>query len=108
MRYSEINKIVKKAFQKKYPGVKVSCTGSSFSGGQDCRGVIILPVEKCTKTFEEFRADIDKYYQEKGYCFQVGHYLNSWAIDECNCDYEKCYIKYMTTMLTEQQMVTKV
>ena len=54
MRYSEINKIVKAAFKKKYPNVKVSCKGSSFSGGQECNGTIYLPLEEIMISYDEF------------------------------------------------------
>ncbi len=54
MRYSEINKIVKKAFRQRYPETKVSCTGSSFSGGQECCGTIFLKVDEALVPYEEF------------------------------------------------------
>lgn len=63
MRYSEINKIVKKAFKAKYPETKVSCTGSSFSGGQECVGTIISKLNETVYSFEEFMARA----KEKGY-----------------------------------------
>lgn len=54
MRYSDINKIVKKAFKNKYPETKVSCSGSSFSGGQECNGVVFMKEEEILKPYEEF------------------------------------------------------
>ena len=62
MRYSDINKIVKKAFKAKYPNDKVSCTGKSFSGGQECNGTLFI--HNCDiYTLEEFM----KNAKEKGY-----------------------------------------
>ena len=54
MRYTEINKIVKKAFKKKYPETKVSCSGKSFSGGQECNGVIFMKLEEILVSYDEF------------------------------------------------------
>lgn len=54
LRYSDINKLVKKAFRMKYPNVEVSCTGSSFSGGQECNGTIYLPLEELIVSYDEF------------------------------------------------------
>ena len=56
MRYTEINKIVKKAFKKKYPETKVSCSGKSFSGGQECNGVIFMKLEEILVSYDEFKA----------------------------------------------------
>lgn len=68
MRYSEINKIVKKEFKKKYPNDKVSCSGKSFSGGQECNGTLFI--HSCDIfTLEEFMAKA----KEKGY-----HPRNYW------------------------------
>lgn len=78
MRYSEINKIVKKAFKDKYPNVKVSCTGKSFSGGQECNGTIILKLSDAVYSYDEFVENANKngyypminswYYCEDGSC----------------------------------------
>ena len=54
MSYAEINKIVKKAFRAKYPETKVSCTGKSFSGGQECNGTIFMDINDILITYEEF------------------------------------------------------
>ena len=50
--YAEINKIVKKEFKDKYKGIKVSCRGSSFSGGQECNGMITLNINDAICTYE--------------------------------------------------------
>lgn len=63
MRYSEINKIVKKEFKKKYPNDKVSCTGQSYSGGQSCYGTLFIH-RSDIYTLEEFKANA----KEAGYC----------------------------------------
>lgn len=89
MRYSEINKIVKKAFLEKYKGTKVSCSGSSFSGGQECVGKIIVKLNDAIYSFEEFRKNIDNYYNEHKYCFQIASYLNEWHIKEYFKDSER-------------------
>lgn len=56
MRYTEINKIVKKAFRKRYPETKVSCSGKSFSGGQECNGIIYMKLEDMLVSYDEFKA----------------------------------------------------
>ena len=56
MRYTEINKLVKKAFKEKYPDVKVSCRGQSFSGGQSCDGTLYIDLKKSIYSLEEFKA----------------------------------------------------
>lgn len=63
MRYSEINKIVKKQFKLKYPNDKVSCTGESYSGGQSCSGTLFIH-RADIYTLEEFmkNADEKSYY----------------------------------------------
>lgn len=88
MSYAEINKIVKKEFKNKYPQAKVSCRGSSFSGGQECIGTLYIK-ESDIKTLEQFRQEINKYYDEKHYCFQVAHYLGWWDCDIYNTPYDQ-------------------
>ena len=108
MRYSEINKIVKKEFKAKFPNVKVSCTGSSFSGGQSCDGKIIVNLNDAIYSLDEVREKIEDYYKEHKYCFQVAHFLNDWDIknyynnvecDRYNTSYENqievLYNKYI-------------
>lgn len=55
MRYTEINKMVKKAFKNKYPNIKVSCSGKSFSGGQECCGIVFLPLDEMLVSYDEFK-----------------------------------------------------
>jgi len=59
MRYSEINKLVKKAFKAKYPNDKVSCTGQSYSGGQSCDGTLFIH-RSDIYTLEEFMENANK------------------------------------------------
>lgn len=59
MRYSEINKLVKKAFKAKYPNDKVSCTGQSYSGGQSCNGTLFIH-RSDIYTLEEFMENANK------------------------------------------------
>lgn len=54
MTYAEINKIVKKEFSKKYPKVKISCRGKSFSGGRECHGTVKLPENEIMVDYEQF------------------------------------------------------
>lgn len=78
MSYSEINKIVKKAFKNKYPNIKVSCTGKSYSGGQSCSGTITTKLNETIYSYDEFVKNADKnnyypimstwYYLEDGTC----------------------------------------
>ena len=84
MRYSEINKIVKQAFKKSFPEIRISCTGSSFSGGQECNGRILATKAEALNSFEEFKKAVDNYYNNHGYCFQVFHYLNTWEAQDLN------------------------
>lgn len=75
MRYSEINKLVKKAFKNKFPGTKVSCTGSSFSGGQSCDGTITLTADDIYT-----KVEYAKLADEKGYWPQTnGWYGDQWG-----------------------------
>lgn len=86
MRYSDINKLVKSAFKKSFPEMRISCTGSSFSGGQECKGKIRATKAEAVRSFEEFKKEVDAFYKEKGYCFQVFHYLNSWTSEGLSYD----------------------
>lgn len=86
MRYSDINKLVKAAFKKSYPDIRISCTGSSFSGGQECNGKITATKAEAIRSFEEFKKEVEAYYKEKGYCFQVFHYINSWDCQDLSYD----------------------
>lgn len=74
MRYSDINKLVKTAFKKKYPETKVSCSGKSFSGGQECNGVVFMKESEILKTYEEFK--------KSGYCprWSTWYYIDGKAI----------------------------
>lgn len=74
MRYSEINKIVKKAFMKKYPETKVSCSGKSFSGGQECNGVVFMKESEILKSYDEF--------VKSGYCpvWHTWYYIDGKCI----------------------------
>ena len=72
MRYSEINKIVKKQFNLKYPNDKVSCKGKSFSGGQECSGTLFIHAADVF-TLEEFKARAkEKGYYPNAYWYRVG------------------------------------
>lgn len=84
MRYSEINKIVKQAFKKSFPDIRISCTGSSFSGGQECKGRLLAQKSEAVRSFEEFMQKVEAYYKEKGYCFQVFQYINTWQAQDLN------------------------
>lgn len=79
-RYSEINKIVKKEFKKKYPNDKVSCTGQSYSGGQSCSGTLFI-YRKDIYTLEEFM----KNAKESGYYpHDYWYYLDGECLHEDN------------------------
>lgn len=54
MRYSTINRLVRKEFNKKYPTTKVSCTGKSYSGGQSCNGIIMMKLNEIMVSYDEF------------------------------------------------------
>lgn len=62
--YAQVNKIVKKEFKRRFPDVRVSCRGSSFSGGQDCRGTIHMRVEDAFIPFDEYmkKAEREGYF----------------------------------------------
>lgn len=73
VRYTEINKLVKSAFRKRYPETKVSCSGKSFSGGQECNGVVFMKETEILKTYDEFK--------ESGYFPR----LNGWYYINGKC-----------------------
>lgn len=81
-RYSEINKIVKQAFNAEFKNsgnyYKISCTGSSFSGGQECNGKITMLLKDAVYSLEEFLENANK----NNYCTYVSswYYINGEAV----------------------------
>lgn len=74
MRYSEINKIVKSEFKKRFKDVKVSCKGNSFSGGQECNGTIMMKLNEIVRPYDEFikRVEETNYYPKMSGWYIVG------------------------------------
>lgn len=80
MSYGAINKLVKKAFKSRYKDVKVSCTGSSYSGGQSCDGTITTKLNDT----------IYDYYLFVKNCKENGYYpmMSSWYyLDDGSCEW---------------------
>ena len=102
--YAEINKEIKKAFKEKYQNVKISCTGKSFSGGQDCRAVITLNEQEAVETLDKVKEKINKFYDINGYCFQINRYLyNKYEQEAIEYDeaIEKVYNSYIERLKCE-------
>lgn len=115
MNYGEINKIVKKAFNTKYKdaGVfyKISCTGKSFSGGQECNGTLTMNLNDAIYSFDEVIENKNKYFNKNHCCFSPTRYLNMWDCDVYNTPYEEqlkvLYNKYVKRLTSYGELINK-
>ena len=96
MRYSEINKIVKKAFKEKFPETKVSCTGSSYSGGQDCDGIITITIDEIYTKEEYTKLATEKCYQPNASCWYGNKWGETLSLEERISISYDCYLKRLT------------
>lgn len=67
LRYSEINKIVKKEMQRRYKGITFKTRGESYSGGQSSRFYIYLSTEQLFKPKEECISEFLREFRPNGW-----------------------------------------